>query len=41
MIDDLEQNLAGAARLGIQGLHHTDSARTLRTLADLFGIDAS
>jgi len=38
MIDDLEHNLQGAARLGIVGLHHTDSKRTVATLADWFGI---
>ena len=36
MIDDLEQNLGGAARLGIRGLHHVDSARTVRSLEQLF-----
>ncbi|MEZ0111396.1 putative hydrolase of the HAD superfamily [Catenulispora sp. EB89] len=38
MIDDLEHNLQGAARLGIVGLHHTDSKRTVATLAEWFGI---
>jgi putative hydrolase of the HAD superfamily len=38
MIDDLEHNLQGAARLGIIGLHHTDSKRTVATLAEWFGI---
>lgn len=36
MIDDLEHNLSGAARLGIIGLHHTDSERTVATLAEWF-----
>jgi putative hydrolase of the HAD superfamily len=36
MIDDLEQNLSGAARLGIRGLHHVDSAETVRSLERLF-----
>ncbi|RAG83430.1 HAD family phosphatase [Streptacidiphilus pinicola] len=36
MIDDLKQNLDGAARLGIRGLHHTDSAQTVRSLEQLF-----
>ena len=36
LIDDLEQNLGGAARLGIRGLHHTDSAQTVRSLEQLF-----
>ncbi|MBS2547820.1 HAD family phosphatase [Catenulispora sp. NL8] len=38
MIDDLEHNLRGAERLGIRGLHHTDSARTVATLAEWFGL---
>ncbi|WP_194914262.1 HAD family hydrolase [Catenulispora rubra] len=38
MIDDLEHNLQGAARLGIIGLHHTDSKRTVAALAEWFGI---
>ncbi|MEY9928154.1 putative hydrolase of the HAD superfamily [Catenulispora sp. GP43] len=38
MIDDLEHNLQGAARLGIVGLHHTDSAKTITTLAEWFPI---
>ncbi|MEY9854936.1 putative hydrolase of the HAD superfamily [Catenulispora sp. GAS73] len=38
MIDDLEHNLQGAARLGIVGLHHTDSKRTVAMLAEWFGI---
>jgi len=38
MIDDLEHNLQGSARLGITGLHHTDSKRTVATLAEWFGI---
>ena len=38
MIDDLEHNLKGAARLGITGLHHTDSKRSLGMLVDWFGI---
>lgn len=36
MIDDLEHNLEGAARLGIRGLHHTDSERTVAALAEWF-----
>ncbi|KHL15148.1 UNVERIFIED_CONTAM: HAD family hydrolase [Mumia flava] len=35
MIDDLQQNLDGAARLGIRGILHTDAATTERALADL------
>lgn len=38
MIDDLEHNLRGAARLGIRGLHHTDTKRTLAALAEWFGL---
>lgn len=38
MIDDLRQNLDGAARLGIAGILHTDAAETRRQLADRFGI---
>ncbi|MEY9871524.1 putative hydrolase of the HAD superfamily [Streptacidiphilus sp. MAP12-33] len=36
MIDDLEQNLNGAARLGIRGLHHVESASTIHSLELLF-----
>jgi putative hydrolase of the HAD superfamily len=39
MIDDLEHNLHGAARLGITGLHHTDSRQTIATLAGWFAIN--
>ena len=38
MIDDLEHNLKGAERLGIVGLHHTDSKRTVAALAEWFPI---
>ncbi|MFF2082795.1 HAD family hydrolase [Nocardia sp. NPDC058176] len=37
MIDDLAQNLAGAARLGIAGVLHTDAVDTHRQLVDRFG----
>ncbi|MGW5867718.1 HAD family hydrolase [Streptomyces sp. NPDC055239] len=37
MIDDLEHNLRGAARLGIRGLHHLNSDETTRALGELFG----
>jgi putative hydrolase of the HAD superfamily len=40
MIDDLEHNLRGAERLGIKGLHHTDSKQTVATLAEWFGISS-
>lgn len=38
MIDDLQQNLDGAARLGIAGVLHTDAADTRRQLDERFGI---
>lgn len=38
LIDDLQQNLDGAARLGIAGVLHTDAADTRRQLAGLFGV---
>jgi len=37
LIDDLEHNLRGAARLGIRGLHHTDTNETIAILAEWFG----
>lgn len=41
MIDDLEHNLTGAARLGIRGLHHLDSAETVHALVELFDVNAN
>jgi putative hydrolase of the HAD superfamily len=38
MIDDLQQNLDGAARLGIAGVLHTDAADTRQQLDERFGI---
>jgi putative hydrolase of the HAD superfamily len=38
MIDDLQQNLDGAARLGIAGVLHTDAADTRNQLDERFGI---
>lgn len=38
MIDDLQQNLDGAARIGIAGVLHTSAADTRRQLAERFGI---
>ncbi len=38
MVDDLQQNLDGAARLGIAGVLHTDAADTCTQLAERFGI---
>ncbi|MFH8492656.1 HAD family hydrolase [Streptomyces coeruleorubidus] len=40
MIDDLRQNLDGAARIGIGGVLHTSAADTRRQLAERFGITA-
>lgn len=40
MIDDLQQNLDGAARIGIGGVLHTGAADTRRQLAERFGISA-
>ncbi|MDO1477986.1 HAD family hydrolase [Rhodococcus ruber] len=38
MIDDLQQNLDGAARIGIAGVLHTDADRTRSELAGRFGL---
>lgn len=38
MIDDLPQNLDGAARLGIAGVLHTEAADTRKQLDERFGI---
>jgi putative hydrolase of the HAD superfamily len=38
MVDDLQQNLDGAARLGIAGVLHTDAADTGEQLSERFGI---
>ncbi|WP_327191168.1 HAD family phosphatase [Streptomyces xinghaiensis] len=38
MIDDLRQNLDGAARIGIGGVLHTGAADTRRQLAESYGI---
>ncbi|MFJ8085307.1 HAD family hydrolase [Streptomyces sp. NPDC096205] len=40
MIDDLRQNLDGAARIGIGGVLHTSAADTRRQLAERFQITA-
>jgi putative hydrolase of the HAD superfamily len=37
MVDDVEQNLTGAARLGIAGVLHRDADATLAELAERFG----
>ena len=41
MIDDLQQNLDGAAKLGIAGVLHTDGADTARQLSETFGLPAT
>ncbi|EME21964.1 HAD family hydrolase [Rhodococcus triatomae] len=41
MVDDLQQNLDGAARLGIAGVLHTAGADTARQLRDRFGFPTS
>jgi putative hydrolase of the HAD superfamily len=41
MVDDLQQNLDGAARLGIAGVLHTDAADTRKQLSERFGIGES
>ena len=38
MVDDLQQNLDGAARLGIAGVLHTDAVDTRTQLSERFGI---
>ena len=38
MVDDLQQNLDGAARLGIAGVLHTDAGDTRKQLSERFGI---
>jgi putative hydrolase of the HAD superfamily len=38
MVDDLQHNLDGAARLGIAGVLHTDAAHTRTQLSEHFGI---
>jgi putative hydrolase of the HAD superfamily len=38
MIDDIEHNLAGAAKLGIAGVLHRSAPETLRELDERFGI---
>lgn len=38
-VDDLEHNIAGAERVGMIGVHHTDSASTVRDLERLFELD--
>src|SRR5207249_10273749 len=41
LIDDVEHNPAGAARLGIAGVLHRDAARTVSELEERFGLRAA
>lgn len=41
MVDDLQQNLDGAARIGIRGILHTDATTTAAELSRAFGLDLS
>jgi putative hydrolase of the HAD superfamily len=38
LVDDLQQNLDGAARHGIAGVLHTDAGDTRKPLSERFGI---
>lgn len=38
MVDDLEHNLVGAARLGIRGIHHRTAADTVRAVREVLGL---
>jgi putative hydrolase of the HAD superfamily len=38
MVDDIQHNLDGAARLGIEGVLHRDAQRTLAELDARFGL---
>lgn len=40
LVDDIEHNLDGAARLGIAGVLHTSAKRTVQELDERFGIRA-
>lgn len=40
LIDDLEQNLAGAARLGIRGIHHRTAPETISRLWENLALPA-
>ena len=40
LVDDLEQNLVGAARLGIAGIHHRSAHETMTRLQESLGIPA-
>lgn len=41
MVDDLQQNLDGAERIGIRGILHTDAATTITELSQAFDIELS
>ena len=38
-VDDLEHNIRGAERVGMIGVHHTDSAETIARLEQLFELE--
>ena len=38
-VDDLAQNITGAERAGMRGVHHTDAAETVRRLEALFELE--
>lgn len=38
MVDDLEHNLVGAARLGIRGIHHRTAADTVRAVREVLAL---
>jgi len=38
-VDDLAQNVSGAERVGMHGVHHTDGAETIRQLEALFELE--
>lgn len=41
MVDDIQRNLDGAARIGIAGILHTSAGQTIRELDEHFSISAS
>lgn len=40
-VDDLEQNITGAERVGMTGVHHTDAAITVPRLETLFELEVA
>jgi FMN phosphatase YigB (HAD superfamily) len=40
-VDDLPQNITGAERVGMTGIHHTAAAITVPRLEELFELDAA